>query len=188
MKKNCKIGIIGCGGIAGAHIKGYAENRDVELIAFCDIKEENAKRYAEKLGGRTYSNYKMILEKEELDGISVCTPPVNHKEITEDVLSEGVNVFCEKPLAMNSREALSMAETAQKNKRLLMTGFKFRFKDEVQNENVFAKETAHFVNCILKKEKPIVDGLDGLRAQEVIDAAYKSCRENCRVEVKKAEI
>ncbi|PJA61448.1 MAG: hypothetical protein CO162_06225, partial [bacterium (Candidatus Ratteibacteria) CG_4_9_14_3_um_filter_41_21] len=280
-----------------------------------------------KLGGRTYSNYKMILEKEELDGISVCTPPVNHKEITEDVLSEGVNVFCEKPLAMNSREALSMAETAQKNKRLLMTGFKFRFKDEVQNakrlieegkigkvvlarnmfggfaemkerffskknisgggvlidngshaidlfrfllgevknvsarintaiqkievedtakilmemengalvtidlswsvpipsehyleiygsegtitlpplryrrkdaqewtkyevqnENVFAKETAHFVNCILKKEKPIVDGLDGLRAQEVIDAAYKSCRENCRVEVKKAEI
>ncbi len=59
---------------------------------------------------------------------------------------------------------------------------------KAESEDVFAKETAHFVDCILGKGKPIVDGLDGLRTQEVIDAVYKSCRENSSIRVKKIEV
>ena len=58
---------------------------------------------------------------------------------------------------------------------------------KVEDENIFAKETLHFVNCILKREKPIVTGLDGLRTQEVIDAAYESCEGNLWIKVEREE-
>jgi len=60
-KEKLKIGIIGCGGIARAHINGYAQNDNVELIAFCDLKEDNAQQRANEFKGRSYTDYKKMI-------------------------------------------------------------------------------------------------------------------------------
>jgi len=129
--RKSKIGIIGCGGIAGAHINGYARNNNVELVAFCDVKGDNARQRAHRLNARSYTDYKKMIEEENLDGVSICTFPSTHKEIAIEALNKGVNVLCEKPLAVSTNEAKEMVEAARNNRVLLMTAFKFRFFDEV---------------------------------------------------------
>ena len=72
-----------------------------------------------------------MIEEENLDGVSICTFPSTHKEIAIEALNKGVNVLCEKPLAVSTNEAKEMVEAARNNRVLLMTAFKFRFFDEV---------------------------------------------------------
>jgi len=126
-----RIGIIGCGNIATAHINAYSKNEDVNLTSFCDVEAERARKYADKFKGKFYSDYKEMIEKEKLDGVSICTPPSTHKEIATTFLSRGINVLCEKPLAISTSQAKQMVDAATKNNVLLLTAFKFRFFDGV---------------------------------------------------------
>ena len=73
-----------------------------------------------------------MIKNEKLDGVSVCTVPSTHREIVLDLLDAGINVLCEKPLAISGTEALEMTQKAKEKNRILLTAFKFRFFDEVQ--------------------------------------------------------
>ena len=127
-----RIGIIGCGGIAKAHINAYQKNSDVNLVAFCDIQRAKAEEWAEKLGGKAYSDYSEMLENEHLDGVSVCTPASFHKESVVDCFHRGVSVLCEKPLAHTVEDAQEMVEASKRSKGILMVGFCYRFYEPVQ--------------------------------------------------------
>ncbi len=120
-----KVGIIGNGGIANAHMDGYKSLGDeVELVACCDINFPKAKAYAEKYGiPNYYDNCYDMLKYHQLDVVSVCTWNNAHAECTIAALNAGCNVLCEKPMAMNTEEALKMKEAAEKNGKLLMIGF-----------------------------------------------------------------
>jgi len=127
-----RIGIIGCGGIAKAHINAYQKNSDVNLVAFCDIQRAKAEEWAEKVGGKAYSDYSEMLENEHLDGVSVCTPAPFHKEPVVDCLRRGVSVLCEKPLAHTVEDAQEMVEASKRAKGILMVGFCYRFYEPVR--------------------------------------------------------
>ncbi len=120
-----KVGIIGNGGIANAHMDGYkALGDEVELVACCDINFPKAKAYAEKYSiPNCYDNCYDMLKNHKLDLVSVCTWNNAHAECTIAALNFGCNVLCEKPMAMNTEEALKMKEAADKNGKLLMIGF-----------------------------------------------------------------
>lgn len=120
-----KIGIVGCGSIAHLHVASYKKLEErVELVACCDIDGERAKGFAETFGfAKWYTDEAKMLEECELDAISVCTWNSQHKPCTVMALNAGVNVLCEKPMAMNTEEALEMKECAEKNGKLLMIGF-----------------------------------------------------------------
>lgn len=120
-----KVGIIGNGGIANAHMDGYiALGDEVEVVACCDINFEKAKVYAKKYGIKNcYDNCYDMLSENKLDIVSVCTWNNAHAECTIAALNAGCNVLCEKPMAMNTAEALQMKEAAEKNGKLLMIGF-----------------------------------------------------------------
>jgi len=121
LDKRIRIGVIGCGRIAGVHINGYARNNNVELVAFCDIKEDNAQQRAHRFNARSYTDYKKMIKEENLDGVSICTPPFTHKEIAIEALNKGINVLCEKPLAVSVNEAKEMVEAARNNGVLLLS-------------------------------------------------------------------
>lgn len=124
-----KIGIIGVGGISELHISGYLADSRCELTAFCDINEERLKYMGEKYGiTRLYTDKdEMLKECPELDAVSVCTWNAAHAECTIAALNAGKHVICEKPMAMNAKEALEMKEVAQRNNKLLMIGFVRRY-------------------------------------------------------------
>lgn len=120
-----KVGIIGNGGIANAHMDGYkALGDEVEIVACCDINFEKAKAYAQKYDIKNcYDNCYDMLKENELDIVSVCTWNNAHAECTIAALNAGCHVLCEKPMAMNTEQALQMKEAAEKNGKLLMIGF-----------------------------------------------------------------
>ena len=131
MSKKLKIGIIGTGNIAEEHISAYKKNPNVELYAFCDLDEELLKRKGEKHGvTRLFTDKNEMLKLEEIDAVSVCTWNSEHAPCTIAALNAGKHVLCEKPMAMNEKEAREMQEAAVKNNKLLMIGFVRRFGND----------------------------------------------------------
>lgn len=130
-----RVGIIGNGGIANCHASGYKELKDrVEIVACCDINEEKAKNFAEKYDiPNYYTDCRDMLKNEDIDLISVCTWNSAHAECTIEALNAGCNVICEKPMAMNAKEAEAMKAAADKNGKLLMIGFVRRHGDDARD-------------------------------------------------------
>ena len=120
-----KVGIIGAGGISRSHMHGYRELGDrVEVVSCCDIDADKAKRYAEEYGLKShYDNCYDMLKNEALDLVSVTTWNSAHAECAIAALNAGCHVICEKPMAMNAKEAEAMKAAADKSGKLLMLGF-----------------------------------------------------------------
>lgn len=130
-----KVGMIGCGGIAnGKHMPSIKKTGYAEITAFCDLVEEKAEKAKKTFGtedAKVYTDYKELL-KEELDAVYVCTPNRAHSFITVDALRAGIHVMCEKPMALNYKEACDMMEAAKESGKLLTIGYQNRFCDDSQ--------------------------------------------------------
>ena len=125
-----RLGIIGTGGISNEHLKWYKQNPNVELVAFCDIDEERVHYMADRWGvprERTYTDKDKMLAENKLDAVDVCTWNSAHAECAIAALNAGCHVLCEKPMAMNAREAQAMKDAADKNGKLLQIGFVRRY-------------------------------------------------------------
>ena len=127
-----KIGVVGVGFWGSNHVRVLRELESVEMKAVCDIDLEKAKNVAKKFGvPKYYQNLDDMLNREELDAVTVCTPSVSHAEIAVRILESGLNVFVEKPLASNPDECLRIIDAAKSNNRFVMTGFIERFNPAV---------------------------------------------------------
>ena len=131
-KAHLRIGIVGCGGIAGAHIGAYKANEGAEVVAVCDVNENAAKSLAEKMGAKPYTTLEQMLHKEKLDGVSLLTPPAIRMPVARTIADHKVHIFCEKPLADSVRVAKQMAKAAEKNGVLLMVAACHRFHEPVR--------------------------------------------------------
>lgn len=123
-----KIGVIGCGSIARLrHLPEYAANKDVEIIAVCDIVEDRVKEIAEMYNAKAYTNYEELLADGSIDAISVCLPNYLHAPVSIAASNAGKHVLCEKPMATSREEAHQMIEAASANNKKLMIGHNQRF-------------------------------------------------------------
>ncbi len=138
-----KVGILGFGGIARSHRKGYEilakEGAPVELVALCDINPEQFEKAVSINSGsdktavspkelyHTYTDLEEMLEKEELDVVDICLPTYLHCEYACKLLKRGYNVQCEKPMGLNAAECQKMLETAKESGKKLMIGMCLRF-------------------------------------------------------------
>ncbi len=130
-EKKVRIGIVGCGQMGRWHLDAYRTNPHVELAAFADNDFEKAQKFALEAGAKAYASHAEMIANEKLDGVSICTVPSTHKNIALDFLNAGVNILCEKPLAVTTAEAQEMCRKAEENNLFLLTAFKFRFFEEV---------------------------------------------------------
>jgi len=123
MTQKIKVAVIGCGSIAKhRHIPEYAENPYVELVAFCDPVIERAEAYAKQYNGKAYRDYSEMLQKEDIDAVSICAPNVHHGPATIAAAKAKVHVLCEKPMAISLEEATEMIQAADENGVNLMIG------------------------------------------------------------------
>ncbi len=134
--RTVKVGIIGCGGIAnGKHMPALKKVEGVEMVAFCDIVVKKAEKAAKEFGtpgAKVYEDYKELLRDESIEVVHVCTPNRSHSFITVDALDSGKHVMCEKPMAINSAEALKMIEAAKRSGKKLTIGYQNRQNPESQ--------------------------------------------------------
>lgn len=129
--KKIKVGIIGTGDISSVHIQGYKALENVELYAACDLNEQRVRKVAEEHNIKhVFTDYNEMLKLEELDAVSVCTWNSQHAPATIAALKAGKHVLCEKPMAMNTREAEEMEKAAKEAGKLLMVGFVRRYGND----------------------------------------------------------
>ncbi|HEX8522932.1 MAG TPA: Gfo/Idh/MocA family oxidoreductase [Tepidisphaeraceae bacterium] len=133
MADKIKIGFIGCGQIARIHLNNYAKMTDqVQVVALCDISQACVSEVAKQFNvPHTYTDYKKLLERDDLDAIDVCLHNNFHRPATEAALRAGFHVYCEKPMAGSHRDAAAMVQTAKE------TGKKL----SIQLSTLFAPET-----------------------------------------------
>ena len=129
-----KIGVIGAG-IGQSHLRGYKQVPKAQIVALCDVDTARAEQVARDLhldGIQIYGDYRTMLDKAGVDAVSVGLPNFLHAQVTIDCLKAGKHVLCEKPLAMNAKEAQKMADAAAKTGLKVMVGQVSRFRAEAQ--------------------------------------------------------
>ncbi len=130
--KKVRVGIIGTGWIAEAHIKRYAEMPDVEIVAGADLIPGKAEAFFEKFGVKgvkCYTSHKEMLDDESLnlDAVSVCTYNMTHAECTIYALDKGINVLLEKPMCVTLEEGIEIMKAEKRSGKILSIGFQPRF-------------------------------------------------------------
>lgn len=127
--KTIGVALIGCGGIALAnHVPGLALCPAAKIVALCDTNPQALQIAAQKTGvSVATSQYKEILQRDDVDAVIIATPNLTHAPITLDAVAAGKHVFCEKPVAMNLDQAAEMHRAAEKAGVRHMTAFTYRF-------------------------------------------------------------
>lgn len=126
-----RFGLVGAGGIAQAYAQAFRETALAQLVAVSDVRADAAEAIAQSLNAKAYATHTQMVEEHQLDAVIVCTPPVSHPDICCELVSHGVNVLCEKPLAITSTSARRMFEAAESNGVKLTMASKFRYAEDV---------------------------------------------------------
>lgn len=120
--KKVRFAVVG-GGIGALHMDGIVRNSNAELVAFCDNNEEILKKIADKYRiENTCLDYHELLNKDLIDAVCIATPDQIHRDMVVEFLNEGINVLCEKPLALNMADCKMMIDAAHNSSAQLMVG------------------------------------------------------------------
>ncbi|MBA3867870.1 MAG: Gfo/Idh/MocA family oxidoreductase [Anaerolineae bacterium] len=123
-----RAAVIGASFAKEAYLPALATIPDVELVAISSARLESAKAVADKFNiPNAYDNWKVMLEKHQVDLVGIATPTIYHAPMVLAALEAGAHVICEKPMAMNSNESLLMLEKATALNRVHMIGHELRF-------------------------------------------------------------
>ena len=106
MKDSVRIGVVGAGAIAQlAHLPVLAKMRGVELVGVCDNDRPKARALADRFAiPDTFTDIEDLLELDELDAVVIATPNHLHEPHVVSALAAGVDVLCERPLALSAKE------------------------------------------------------------------------------------
>lgn len=120
-----RAGVVGAGSVArNAHLPVYKNDERVKLIAIADLDRPNRTSAAQEFGAeRTYSEGKQMISEESLDIISICTPPSTHEDLFITATAAGINVYCEKPMALSIESAERMVSAAESADVITQIGY-----------------------------------------------------------------
>ena len=122
-----KIAIIGTGGMAGSHAEHLQKIRGVKITACADMDICRAEAFAKKFGiKKFYGDYKEMLDKEQLDGVTNVTSDRAHYPVAMEILQRKINLLSEKPLAETLAQAVEMRDLAIKSGVINMVNFSYR--------------------------------------------------------------
>ncbi|MCC8059405.1 MAG: Gfo/Idh/MocA family oxidoreductase [Clostridiales bacterium] len=123
-----RIGVVGGGQIAKLrHLPEYRVNKECTIVAVYDTDHKNAEKLASEFNCTSYSESFEEFLNENMDAVSICVPNFLHYTYVLSCLEAGLNVLCEKPLAMSYDECCKLVETAREKKKLLMVAQNQRY-------------------------------------------------------------
>ncbi len=138
-----KVGLVGLGFMGSSHLSVYKkmieDGLDIKVVAICDVNESkftgkgtqgNLDTVAADLdlsGYNLYTDMEEMIEKEELDYVDLATPTFIHDKLAIVAMKKGVNVFCEKPMAINYNDCQEMIKTSKETGKKLMIGQTLRY-------------------------------------------------------------
>jgi predicted dehydrogenase len=121
-----RVGIIGVGFGAQVHAPGF-RSEGWEVAAICSRSREKAEKAAAEAGiGGVYTDPMELIRRDDLTAVSIITPPGGHHALAIAALQAGKHVLCEKPFALDARQAREMVDAAEKSRRTAMVAHEFR--------------------------------------------------------------
>ncbi len=124
--KKFRTGVVGVGFIGTVHVEQLRRLGNVEVVAITDSQDAKQKAAA-LFVPKGYSDYRQMIDEENLDCIHICTPNNTHYEIAMYAMEHGVHVVCEKPMTVTIEEAETLRKTAQEKQLVNAMNFNCRF-------------------------------------------------------------
>ena len=136
-----KLGFIGTGGIAHAHLNNLAKMDGVTVSAFYDVAKDRAESAAAAwTDARAYDKVTDMLDDRKLDGVYICVPPMAHGEAESLVVERGLPFLVEKPLGIDNEVPRSIAAAVSAKKLITSVGYHWRYSSTVQQARELLKE------------------------------------------------
>jgi predicted dehydrogenase len=134
MTEPVRIGVVGAGAIAQlTHLPLLSRMRGVKLVAVCDNDRAKARALAERFDIEdTYNDIEDLLDAGELQAVVVATPNHLHEPHVPSAIAAGVDVLCERPVAMTARGVERIVNAAERAKRKVLVANNHRFRSDVQ--------------------------------------------------------
>ncbi len=130
--KKLRVGVIGCGRISVMHFDAIINSPYAELVACCDIKSDRAESAAEKYGGKAYTSYRELFEKEKPDAVHICLPHYLHSSVAIEAFNRGIHVLTEKPMDINLKSAEKAVRTAKEKGLRFGVIFQCRYNESAR--------------------------------------------------------
>jgi predicted dehydrogenase len=134
MTETTRVGVVGAGAIAQqAHLPVLSKMRGVTLVAVCDNDRPKARALADRFGiADALTDIEDLLELDDLDAVVVATPNHLHEPHVLSALAAGVDVLCERPLALTAKGVERILSAANRSGRKVVVGNNHRFRTDVQ--------------------------------------------------------
>jgi len=127
MTKKLAWGILGTGMIAGAFAEGLTTSETGTLVAVGSRSQHTADTFGEQWNvPHRHGSYEALLANAEVEAVYIATPHPWHVEWAIKAAEAGKHILCEKPIALNYAEAMTIVEAAQRNNVFLMEAFMYR--------------------------------------------------------------
>jgi predicted dehydrogenase len=180
-----RVGIIGGGSIAQAHLDGYLlAGEAARVTAIADIDPANAAKSAKRAGGaRVFTDYREMIDSGLVDAVDICLPHHLHKDAIVAAAAAGKHVLCEKPLCLTMAEAQVVSEAVARSGITLMCAHNQLFlpavakaREMVQDGTLGKVYEARTTDAFVNPLDPKTIGWRGPRATsgggELIDTGY----------------
>ena len=134
MTEPVRIGVVGAGAIAQlTHLPLLSRMRGAKLVAVCDNDRAKARALANRFDIEdTYNDIEDLLESGELQAVVIATPNHLHEPHVLSAIAAGIDVLCERPLAMSARGVERIVNAAERAKRKVAVANNYRFRSDVQ--------------------------------------------------------
>jgi len=127
IKKIVRLAVVGTGGMANWHAENFGKNPACRIVAACDVDADRVKAFAKKHKiPHTFTSAEAMLAGAEFDAVTIVTPDAFHAPVALLCLKAGKHVLCEKPLALNYKDAKKMVDAAKRAGVVNMVNFSYR--------------------------------------------------------------
>ena len=165
MTKPLGVGIVGTGWVSGEHIKAFQKNPQTRVVALCGRTEDSARKKAAECGVRAdlYADYAKMIAREDIQIVSVCTPPHLHAANIIAAARAGKHIVMEKPVALNLAEMKAIRAAVKKARLKTVTSFVLRWNPLFEMIKTFLAQGA--IGNVFLAEVDYLHGLGPWYAQ-----------------------
>ena len=122
-----KVGVIGVGFGAQVYVPAF-RSEGWDVAAICSRNRDKAAKAAAEAGiSHVYTDPLELIARDDLDAVAIASPPAGHRPLALAAFAAGKHVLCEKPFALDAREATEMRDAAEQSRLTAMVGHEFRF-------------------------------------------------------------
>ncbi len=132
------VACIGAGFIAARHLSNLAAMEEVSIVGVADVALERAEEQAARYGGKAYSDWQTMLQRERPDAVYLCLPPFAHGEPEQALIEASVPFFAEKPLSTTADLPERIAAEVEERNLLTSVGYQWRYLDTIQRAREIA--------------------------------------------------